>query len=193
MASALTQAHRVAQLRLGAATVVRLRAVWDLLDPDDIDGTFDEWAMTAVAVVQASRSQSARLAGNYINAVRASEVSGSFDPILANTIDRKALTTSLLVTGPVSFRANLTRMPAPRALAIAEERSARAGMRHALNGGRETITETMKADPRGVAYERVASGNACNYCADLTGIRFKTDEVFRPHDGCSCAAMPVYA
>jgi hypothetical protein len=93
----------------------------------------------------------------------------------------------------LSVKRAMTRgVPLARALDIAEAASSAAGMRHALDGGRETVMGTVRSDPQARGYQRVASSNACRYCSDLAGIRFADDHVFQAHDGCSCSSEPVY-
>lgn len=176
----------------------QLRAVWSLLDPADLDGTFEDWLIAVVPLVETQRRASARIAANYMTAARTLELGVDVDPFtpaLADTLDLRALTTSMLVTGPVSIRGNLGRMPIGRAVDIAEGRTAAAAMRHALNGGRETIVRSVAADRRAAGWARVASGKACEFCSMLAGrgaVYGAESANFEAHDGCSCTAEPVY-
>lgn len=173
-------------------------ATWALLDPENLDGTFDDWLLTVVPLVQAQRSSSSMLAAAYLTAFRTLEVGvdGAFVPTLAGPADIAALTTSMLVTGPISIRSNLARgMTLSTAVDIAEGRAAAAGMRHALNGGRETITKTTREDRRAVGWQRVTSGKTCDFCSMLAGrgaVYGEASANFEAHDGCSCSAEPVY-
>jgi hypothetical protein len=136
VAGQLTEAHRLAQVRLGVVTVRQMLAVFHILDPDDIDGTFPDWLTAVAPIVQAQRRSSAELAGRYLAVSRALQV-----------------------------------------------------------GGRETITSTVKADPRAVGYERVTSGSACDFCsmlADRGAVYGEASADFEAHDGCACGAEPVY-
>lgn len=193
MASALAEAHRQTQLRLGALVVRQLRAAFALLDTDDLDGTFEDWLAVVTPIVAQGRVVSTRVAADYLTAARTLAIGERFAPVLADPVDPKVLETSMLVTGPVSIRSNLPRMSVEKAADIALTGAAGAGMRHALNGGRETITGTVIADPRARGWERVASGNACDFCSSRAGARMSTDDVFEAHDRCSCSAAPVYA
>lgn len=191
----LTEAHRLAQLRIGARTIQQLRAVWNLLDPEDLDGTFEDWLTIVVPIVDNGRAASASLAASYLSGTRVIELGEPFEPILAGPADRARLATSMLVTGPISIRSNLGRMSSNAAVDIAEARTASAGMRHVLNAGRETITSTIQADKRAIGYERVSSGNACDFCSMLEGrgaVYSEDSADFEAHDGCGCTAEPVY-
>lgn len=198
MPSALTEAHRLAQLQLGVETVARLRAVFRLLDPDDLDASFADWLAVVVPLVQSGRETSSSIAAAYLAALRTAELADpdEFSPVRAGPVDADLLATSMLVTGVISLRSNLARaMPLAAALDIAEARSAAAGMRHVLNGGRETITGSVRADPRARGWQRVTSANACTFCATLAGrgAVFSEDSVdFAAHDGCGCGAEPIY-
>lgn len=192
----LTEAHRRTQALLGVQTVERLRAVWPLLDPDDLDGTFERWLVAAVPVIQAQRSTSARLAASYLAAFKTLEVGVGTGQtaILQELAQVEAVTRSLLVTGPLSVKRAMTRgVNLNRAMEVASAASSAAGMRHALNGGRETIIQTVQADSDATGWQRVASGNACKFCNLLDGKFHYADTAdFPAHDGCACSQEPVY-
>lgn len=195
----LTEAHRVAQAKVGALTVLQMHTIFPLLDVRDLDATFPRWLKAAAAVVGAQRVTSARLAANYVTTFRALELGPDVAPVvpsLSETVVTQRLATSLLVTGPVSLKANVGRaMPLERATSIADANSARAAMRHVLDGGRDTILETVKADPRATRWQRVTSEKPCDFCDMLAGrgAVYKADTVdFLSHDGCACGAEPGY-
>lgn len=195
--TSLAQAHRLAQQRVGIATVAHMLKLWPLLDPNDLNGSFDRWVSAVTPLVQRQRSQSSRLAANYYSLDRQMRVGSPFVPVLAETAPDEQIATSMLVTGPVSMRSNLGRgMLLAKAADIAMARSAGAAMRHALNGGRETITRTIQADHRARGYERVTSGAACDFCemlADRGEVYDEESADFEAHDHCSCSAEPVFA
>lgn len=195
----LTETHRLAQARLAADTVRQLAVVWPLLDPANLDPTFDRWLRAVVPVVQRQRDVSARVAANYLAAFRAHSLGPTIQPaatILAAPAPVEALTTSMLVTGPVSIRSNLARgVPFARAVDQAAANTSRSAMRHTLNGGRDTILATTRADKRAAGWQRVTSGNTCAFCAMLAsrGAVYSEDSAdFESHDGCGCVAEPVY-
>jgi hypothetical protein len=109
----------------------------------------------------------------------------------------KRVTTSLLVTGPWSVNRALARgVPFERAMDVAQARTSASAMRHALDGGRDTIVGTVAADRQALGWARVASGNACAFCA-MTASRgpdysSEASASFEAHDGCQCGAEPVY-
>lgn len=194
----LTETHRLAQLRLGAITVRQMLTAFRALDPEDLDGSFADWLLLVTGIVQGARTQSSSLAAGYLSTFRALTLGlqDRFQPVLAAPADRRALTTSMLVTGPISIRSSLGRkVPLAAALDIAQERTAAAGMRHALAGGRETLTKTAQADPRMAGWKRITSGNACDFCAMLAsrgGVYGEDSVQFEAHDRCGCTGEPIY-
>lgn len=196
--TALTEGHRLAQARLGAQTVRLLRSSWPLLDPNDLDRTAPGWLRVTVPLVTRQRRLSARLAAQYLQAFRAVEigVDGEYRPLVGEFDDLRALTTSLLVTGPVRVKQQMRRqVPLVRALSLAEAASAAAAMRHALNGGRDVLVNSVRADRMALGWARVVSGDPCAFCAMLAsrGPVYGEDTAdFQAHDRCSCTAEPVY-
>lgn len=195
----LTEAHRVAQLRLGADVIRQMLAAFPLLDGTDLDGSFERWLRVVLPVIQAQRTTSARLAGNYLTTFRTLELgvaAGQLSPQLAEAAPVDAVTTSLLVTGPAAIKSAISRgISLPAAMQTAQTTVARAGMRHVLNGGRETITATARNDPRSGGWARVTSGKACEFCSMLAGrgaVYGEASADFQAHDGCSCSAEPAF-
>lgn len=195
----LTEAHRLAQVRLGAQTVQAMRIVWPLLAVDNLDGTFDRWLSASRLVVDGQRRVSARLAANYLSTFKMLELGPTATAVplvLAEATPVAAVTTSLAVTGPASVKAALNRgVQAAKAMEVAEARTSAAAMRHVLNGGRETITGSLQSDREARGWRRVTSGKACDFCSMLAGrgAVFGADSVqFHAHDACSCSAEPAY-
>lgn len=196
----LTEAHRLAQLRLGTTTIEQLLRIWPLLDPTDLDGTTEQWLRVAIPIVQTQRSASSALAASYVTTFRALTVGpdGEYLPVLAGPANAQALLTSLTVTGPVRLRQLTGRaIPIGRAAELASVTAARSGMRHVLDGGRDTVQQSIAADRRALGWSRVTSGAPCAFCAMLAGrgpdYRSEDSAGFAAHDGCSCSAEPVYS
>lgn len=198
-AGRLTEAHRIAQAQLGARVVEAMRAVWPLLDPADLDGTFDRWLRTVSVIVAGQRVTSARLAANYMQTFKSLELGPSAPApaiVLAETGPAEALSVSMLATGPVAVKSAIGRgIQTGRAMDVAQARSAVSAMRHVLNGGRETIVETVSADRQAFGWGRVVSGSGCAFCAMLAArgpVYSDRSARFDAHDGCMCGAEPVY-
>lgn len=187
-ASRLTEAHRLAQARLGAQTVDLLLRTFPLLDLDDLDRSFPGWLRVVSQLVQRQRDRSIALSSNYLIAHRREILGAGFSPVIASPIAVDVLATSLLVTGPAALRSRLSRgMDRNRAIDMTRAGSAAAGMRHALNGGRETILETVRADDSARGWERVTSAKACDFCSLLSGrghVYSEASADFAAHDSC---------
>lgn len=197
-AARLTENHRLAQARLGADTVRAMLALWRLIDPNSLDSTAPAWLRAIEPLIVRQFGRSSSLAANYYQAFRMVEI-GAAEPVTlaAPTLDWAQVSTSLAVTGPIAVKTQMTRgVPLADALERAAATSARAALRHSLNGGRTTIVETARADPKALGWARATSGKPCAFCAMLAGrgAVYFSDETadFQPHDGCSCTPEPVY-
>jgi hypothetical protein len=190
----LTEAHRLAQVRLGAETAALVVATWQLLDPSD-DESVRRWLAIVTPIIATQGTKSAQLAATYYQAQRLAETGENWTPITDGDLIEDQIRTSLLVTGPIAYRAALGRQIPPReALQGAQRTSARAGMRHALNGGRAALLANVTADDKAVGWRRVASVTACKYCSARSGTVVRADTVdFHSHDGCGCSAEPFFA
>lgn len=195
----LTENHRLAQARLGALTIVAMRAIWPLLDREHLDDTTSAWLAAALPIIARHRRTSAQLAGAYLTAHKAEALGAgaTIDLDLASDIHTPAVATSLIVTGPVALKRSARNLvPFATALDRALATSSASAMRHALNGGRATIARTIGADPDAAGWQRVTSGHACKFCqtiADRGAVFREAIAHFDAHDGCSCSAEPVWA
>jgi len=197
--SRLTEAHRLAQARLGARVVQAMRVVWPLLDVADLDGSFDRWLRSATLVIGGQRVVSARLAANYLQTFKRVELGADARAapiVLAESASSVAVATSMTVTGPAAVKSAIGRGVAPaKAMEVAEARSAAAAMRHTLNGGRDTLLASLAADSQARGWQRITSANACDFCIMLANrgeVYSAGSSLFKSHDACGCTAQPVY-
>lgn len=211
----LTDAHRAAQSRIATDTVRALLAAFRLLDPDRIDATIDRWLSVAVPIIGRQRATSARLAGNYLSTLRAIELgmtARAFTPVLEDVGIEERVVKSLIVTGPATVKLGHERgLSAAKIFDVAASKMAAAGVRHALDGGRETVYRTVSDDDAVIGYVRVTRGNSCGFClmlcsrgavykdemtGEMVGMdgrrRFSRTQGDPFHDGCNCQAKPVY-
>jgi hypothetical protein len=195
--AALTETHRLAQLRIGAATAVRVTSLWRLLDVDDLAATTPVWLSTAMQAITTQHTASAATARRYYQEFRTVETGGPLAGTLPTPgmID-EAVSRSLVFTGPTRVeRARRMGAPLDRAIDVARVESGRSAQRHALAGGRDTITQAAAADPRAAAWRRVTSAKPCDFCADLAArgaVFTQTTAGFQAHDGCACTAEPAF-
>lgn len=203
----LTEAYRLAQGQIGNRTVARLMRVWPLLDPTDLDGTTERWLDAALAVIDSQRNVTANLAAQYLRAFRALEAgAGPFTIPPLSPLNVEQVTTSLLVTGPIKVKDGMGRRGLQEAMQQALVASTGAGDRHAVNGGREVIGNTIQSDTRCRGYQRVTSGKPCGFCAMLASRgpvyfsgsftdsdpRFYGPGASKVHDHCRCTTEPIY-
>lgn len=197
-AARLTEAHRLAQARLGATTARQTLATWRILDPTDLDGTVTAWLRVAVPLVRSNRTASANLAAAYYRRFRAIEAPAAppFTPLPAPALPAEQAITSLTVTGPVRLRSAMARGAAlADATQLAQATSARAAMRLALDGGRRTVIDAVAGDQNAIGYARATSGDPCYFCAMLASrgpVYSEESADFEAHDSCACGAEPVY-
>lgn len=190
----LTEQHRRRQLALRAATIRQLVSLWPTFDIDDIDGSWPPLETALVTLVTSRRRDSAGLAANYFRAIRTAEgVPGMADPRAVVDMDRTLLTATLRLLGPIQAKKNVAaRVPdvAGRTLS----RLSGSVSRQVLDGGRETLTESIKFDPRGKGWRRVTDASPCAFCAGIAAEGIHSEGGgFPAHDHCGCTAEPAFA
>lgn len=211
----LTDAHRAAQSRIAVDTARALVAAFRLLDPGRIDATVDRWLSVTVPIVGRQRAVSARLAANYLSTLRAIELgmtAAGFTPTLEDVGVEERVVKSLIVTGPATVKLGQERgLAAAKVFDVAASKMAAAGIRHALEGGRETVYRAVSDDDAVIGYVRVTRGDSCAFClmlcsrgavyknemtGEMVGMdgrrRFRRTQGDPFHDGCNCQAKPVY-
>lgn len=167
-AARLTAAYQRAQARLGENVVRQLIAAFRLLDPTALDATIATWLRVAVPLVLAQRQQSTRLAATYLTRFRELEIGDATAPLPEVPADARAVMRSLVITGPVNLKtATAKGVGLERAVDLATAQSAAAGMRHALNGGRDLIAESVQQDDLALGWARQTRPGCCAFCAAM--------------------------
>lgn len=193
----LTEAHRLAQSRLGVVVASQMTDLWGLLDPDDLDATTARWLRAAVPVISSQHQTSARMSARYVERFRAVEgATTAFTPTVVAVPPLEQVTTSLTVTGPAATKAAVARaVPIDEAMILGMSRSSAAALRQALGGGRSTTNRAVRDDPAALGYARATSGDPCSFCAMLASrgpVYSKDTGRFQAHDSCACTNEPVY-
>jgi len=194
---ALTEAQRVAQIRVGAQVIAQLRLLWPMLDVGNLDATAPGWLTAATTVLQQQFRLSAATASTYLEEFRAAETglqrlaAIDFPPL------PDAAPTSLMVTGPVQIKRLIGAGVAPAAAKAAVfAEVARTAQLHVLNGGRGALQSGIRSDRRALGYQRVTDGKPCYFCAMLASrgpVYSKRSFVnSRVHRGDGCTLEPVY-
>jgi hypothetical protein len=197
---ALTRMHTKQQLALRAKVtteVMRLYALWDLKDKQ----SFQRFQNAMVVVAQLRAIESATLAASYYEQFRAVDAPAR----AARAASRVALAAppvaeqiraSVSATARAGvFRALRAGKPYEVAMQNGLVEVSGAVSRLALQGGRDTIEQAVMRDPSALGWARVASANACGFCAMLAsrGPVYKEETVdFEAHDHCTCGSEPVY-
>jgi len=202
----LTEWQRLRQNRIRAETVAGAVALMERLDPQDVAGTADRWAADTERFVRRKRGESAQVSLAYVTEFKRRQVGTPEVPWRHRPLNSQALQTSLRVTGPAVIR-RLSAQGAPLGHAVNTATTTVAGAtsRHALDGGRDGLQETIRQDRQARGWQRVTQGEPCAFCAMLAsrGAVFKTGETalgtrlgptgdFQVHDNCNCTAEPVY-
>lgn len=194
--NALTLAHYRAQLAVRAKILARVVALWPMFDITDIDRSWKALQQALTANVWLGHRQSSDVAGGYYQALRITEGVRGTAPITfaaapsVEYLDRVFTYTGLIVPKKLvaAGRADAAEQTLTHVLGTVG--------RLTLNGGRDTLLETIKADPRSRGYQRVTSGRACSFCsmlADRGAVYGEESADFAAHDHCSCSAEPVFA
>lgn len=193
----LTAEHRSAQLALRAVTLRQTLQVWPAFDPEHAARSWPPVENALLAIIGQRRSDSASIAAGYFQAFRAAErIGGTATPIMS-AFDAEATAraqTSLQVTGYVTTE-RLTALKRPDPARTALVRVSGAVTRHVLDGGRETILASLRADRRALGWARATSGDPCSFCAMLASrgpVYGQRSGDFQSHDHCACSLEPVY-
>lgn len=188
---ALARNHRQNQTALEAALSIQLVDLFQrLVEPEDIARSSVAWVPVAMNVVADGHRRSNALARAYIRTALLATVGtlpGGTLPQPGLVDD--AVRTSLLLRGPgIITRAMARGTDIDAAFRLAATEQARAGSRHALNGGRDTIDQHV-ATNQALGWRRITAASACSFCSMLAGRGAVYSEAtvgFQAHDGCNC-------
>lgn len=126
----------------------------------------------------------ATYAADWYDEVRAaSKAAGAFRAKMV-VPDNKAMQETIKRAAGGLFGAN------PDTAGVLNSITQRAG-RYALEGSRQTITESSKADPSARSWSRVARADACEFCQSLVG-EYTYEADFEAHEHCDCIAVPNF-
>jgi hypothetical protein len=194
----LTETQRRAQVKVALVGTARLRALWQLLDVNDIDATRGLWLAASTDVLREQYATSTAIATDYLAAFREAETGAK--PIAAPTAPAlpAVAIASLEVTGPIAIKEAIAAGATPAgAKARAFAPLARAAQLRVLDGGRGALQRGIRSDRRVIGYQRVTDGDPCYFCAMLASRgpvysknSFRNAKV---HGGCGCTVEPVYS
>lgn len=192
----LTEQHRQAQLAIRAQALADFALLWPIWKGDE--QSFQTFVTAVVLLVRAYKPISAAAAAAYFTAFReAAAAEGAATPKLASAIDEAQVAASLYATGRDGLRAAIdSGQNADQAKETVFIRTSGAITRHILDGGRQTLIESVQNDPKALGWARITDGDPCYFCLTLAsrGPVYKSEKTadFRAHDHCGCTVMPVY-
>lgn len=195
----LTRMHRAAQSRIADDMRGRILDTWPMLDPSSLDKSIDRWIAATLPDVIAGRKVAVDTASNYLKSFSYAE-SGKITTVIPSKVtaaSAAAITTSLRVTGPITIKTlTASGFSLDHSVATALEGVTGASVRHALDGGRDTVRESVANDPNTFGWKRIGGGTStCNFCLMLIGrgeVYWKDTANFASHDNCQCTAEPDY-
>lgn len=190
----LTVMHRRQQLALRKTTIAQMEEIWPALDWANLDKTYPGFAAEVAALVSKNRMTSSGLAAAYLRAFRvASGLSGDVR-IVVPPMAPEQFKTSLRVTSLVAAKKSAARLVDPNvAMTNALTQASGSMARLVLNGGRETVAQTIRNDSEATGWRRVLGGGGCDFCKLLAGRVYPRDNAdFDAHDKCGCTSEPVY-
>lgn len=195
----LTTRHRHAQLQIRAAALRELLTLWPLLDPRRLDATVPQWVRLAGRVIGQYRRQSAAVSADYLRAFKELESESSAPAVirLATAVPPPA-GPALIGAGPAVIKKHSKAMDPDTAARLALPRVAGAAGRHVLDGGRDTLQESLEADRDALGWMRVTDPDPCAFCAMLAarGPAYRSAESAGGrqtwHDNCACTVEPVF-
>lgn len=196
--SAITEAHRVIQIRLATGLARDLALLWRPVDPTDIRGTLEPFARAGMAVTLNARRSSASAAQSYYAMFRQVEgVPGEFRPNLARDPDPNVLRGGLFGAGAQGMINGRRRgMDVAKAAENGFVKASGAAIQIAANGGRETLLAAVSSDPQARGYQRVTDGDPCAFCQMIASqgiIAYDESSAgFESHGHCGCTAEPAF-
>lgn len=192
----LTRQHRSLQLALRSATIADLLLLWPVFDPRQLR-TYDRFIEVAAILIATRYLDSVGLAARYFRDFRAAEqAAGASFPLLADPLDPERVATSLRATGLTQTIRSIQTGRTPE-LAAQQGFVAASGAatRLILNGGRDTLLESIRVDTEAQRWARISDGDPCFFCAMLVsrGAVYTEQSVrFEAHDHCGCVPEPFY-
>lgn len=197
---ALTEAHRVGQIAIGARAETTARLLWPMLDPEQLDRYEPAWMAATLSALRPHHEESARLASAYIEEYRRAE-GASAAPLGVAAWNQAYMRDNLHLAGPVRVKL-LTKggMTGTAAASAALTKFGGIARRGVMQGGRMMVHETAKRDGNVVGWRRVTDGDPCTFCAMLAtrGPVYSKDTVLTDGEGlsyhghCGCTGELVY-
>lgn len=194
----LARAHYRQQQALSRLLARALDALWLLVDPDDIDGSWLAILDRVVQLVALAQYQAARAAVDYIAEQAAladvtTEPAGVVDPraFAGVAADGRSLV-SLLTVGPVAAKARIgAGMSLPDAMRSGLGALLLVATNEQQQAGRNADHVGITAQPEFAGYVRTLTPPSCPRCIILAGKVFTWNAGFARHPQCDCVHKPI--
>lgn len=187
--TALTETHRLAQIRLKTVSTGELSRMWDVFNIDDPFRSWNQIEPSVVKLIQLRSNTSTRLAERYFTDFHTAErAKGPATVRRARIPTADELVPNLRLVGPVYAERNAS-------VATTFSNVASEIARQVLAGGRSTLVDSTRATRSCRGYYRVSDGAPCAFCALLIGrgaVYTEDGGDFEAHRGCGCTAEPLY-
>jgi hypothetical protein len=194
---ALTEQHRKAQLQIRAQALQDYTRLWPVWEGDE--GSFVQMVLATIVLVKGYQVISSQTAGNYFQSFRIAEgAKGEARTKLADPVDEEKVRAALFATGQLAVKQSLeSGKSAEHARGVALTQTSGAVSTQILNGGRETILQSVGDDKAALGWCRVTDGDPCAFCALLAGrgpiYKEEATADFQAHGNDGCTAEPVYS
>lgn len=195
----LTSRHLATQLGLRASVIrdiIKLYPMWQLNDPD----SYDRFVEAVTLLVQTRATNSAALASRYFQMYRELDLglTAGKAALLAEPPTAREIRIAIDATAKSGVYRALTRgQTVEQAMQSGLVQVSGALSRQVLNGGRQTVIDMSKYEPRYHGWIRVSDGNPCAFCAMLLsrGPVYWSEESAGGggahwHDHCACTVRP---
>ena len=200
----LTDRHRRSQVRIAITADSQARRLWDSsLNLADLDASQPVWKQTMLNLLETWYHISQQEALLYLPRFRQAELEvGSGIRVSVPRFDRDAVGGQLDWMGSTNVKWHMSMGQTQQDAYEAARRLFLDAFHEAvLAGGRGTVQEWARKDPRAIGYRRVADGNPCTFCAMLVGrgpvytserkaLSQRGGGAYHPH--CGCTVEVVY-
>lgn len=191
----LTDAHRIAQVKLSTRTSAQAAILYDTLDVANVDASYATIQSVLSEAVESGYVESQALAERYMERFAQAEGQPP-ETIIRPTLDSSRLSDQLRINGPTLIKAKIKQGLFPQdAKDDSLARFLQVVQSLVLAGGRDLIDVTVRYSGRSGRYRRVTDSTPCAFCAMLASrgpIYTQESSSFRSHRGCGCNAEIVY-
>lgn len=193
MASRLANAHIEAEARLRGVATGGVRREWKALPSYD-ETDVPRFLARAVPIVEAAKRASISLTNAYLARALERQPRGADVAAILGAI-RGGVPAEEVYRRPfvTVWTALKEGLDYDAAVAKGMERAVGAAAMDVQLAMRDTLTSVGESDPDIWGYQRVADGNACEFCLMLDGAQFRTDDALPIHNFCVAGDTEVWS